>query len=207
VELGEEALRRGAEEARRVISAIVLAAGTSSRFGSTKQLLPHRGKLLVQHPVDAAREAGLDEIIVVLGHDADRVEEALALPENARVVRNPRYALGQSTSLAAGLEAADPSSEAAVVLLADQPGITAAHIRALIGAFEAGGSPIVRLRFRNGIGPSLLSREIWDDARRLVGDVGARALASEHPDWVQEVVLEEDVPPDVDAPGDLDTLG
>jgi molybdenum cofactor cytidylyltransferase len=190
-----------------VIAAIILAAGTSSRFGATKQLLRYRGKPLVQHAVDAAREAGLDRIVVVLGHDADRIEGALSLPENAGVVFNPRYELGLSTSLAAGLDAADPASEAAVVLLADQPGITAAHLRALADTFLAGRARIVRLRFRSGIGPSLLSREIWDEARRTAGDIGARALASAHPDWVEEVAVDEDAPPDVDTPGDVDALG
>jgi len=188
------------------ITGIVLAAGTSSRFGSTKQLLQVGGKPFVQHAVDAAAGAGLDEVLVVLGHDAEAVEAVLRLPPNARVVRNPRYAEGQSTSLAAGLSSADAESEGAVVLLADQPGIAARHVRALVSAFRARRARIVRLSFRGAPGPALLSREIWAETSHLAGDTGARALIAEHPDWVEEVPLDEDVPPDIDTPSDLGEL-
>lgn len=187
-----------------MITGVVLAAGTSSRFGRTKQLLELGGKPLVQHAVDAA--AVLDEAIVVLGHDAERVREALDLPANARVVVNPDYEQGQASSLAAGLAAAGPSSEAAVVLLADQPGITADHVRALAGAFRASGARIVRLRFRNGPGPALLSRTVWADAISLADDIGARALIATYPEWVEEVDVDADAPPDVDTPDDYEGL-
>lgn len=189
-----------------MITAIVLAAGPATRFGGTKQVARVRGKPLAQHPIDAALEAGLDEIVVVLGHDADRVREALRLPGSARWVVNPAYASGMASSLAAGLRAADPASEGAVVLLADQPGITAQHVRALVEAFHARGSPIVRLRFRSGPGPALLSRLVWSEAATLEGDVGARALVDRHPELVEEVEVGGDAPPDVDTPEDLERL-
>jgi molybdenum cofactor cytidylyltransferase len=189
-----------------VITGIVLAAGTSSRFGRTKQLLQHHGKPLVQHAVDAATAAGLDEVVVVLGHDSVRVAHALRLPANARVVTNTRYAEGLSSSLIVGLDAADASSEAAVILPADQPGTSPDHVRTLVNAFRRSRERIVRLRFRDGPGPSLLSREIWADARQLTGDTGARALMEEHPDWVEEVPVDADAPPDVDTPEDYDAL-
>jgi molybdenum cofactor cytidylyltransferase len=188
------------------ITGLVLAAGTSSRFGRTKQLFEVSGRPLVQHALDAAAEAGLDEIVVVLGHDAEAVEAALHLPPTARVVRNPRYAEGQSTSLATGLNAARAESEGAVVLLADQPGISAEHVRALVTAFRARRARIVRLSFRDGPGPALLSREIWAEATHLTGDTGARALVAEHPDWIEEIAVDEDAPPDVDTPADAEGL-
>ncbi len=189
-----------------MISGIVLAAGTSSRFGRTKQLLELGGKPLAQHAVDAAADAGLDEVIVVLGHDADLVGAGLHLPSHARTVTNTDYEEGQATSLIAGLDAADPTSDAAVVLLADQPGITADHVRALVSRFRTGGSRIIRLRFRDGPGPAMLSREVWDHAQKLTGDTGAREIIEAHPDWVEDVPLDQDAPRDVDEPGDLDRL-
>jgi molybdenum cofactor cytidylyltransferase len=189
-----------------VITGIVLAAGTSSRFGRTKQLLQLNGKPLVQHAVDAAAAGGLDEIVVVLGHDAERVGASLHLPPSGRTVLNRSYEAGQSTSLAAGLDAAGPESDAAVVLLADQPGITAEHLRALVDGFESGRPLVVRLRFRDGPGPALLSREVWDEARRLAGDTGAREIITAHPEWVKEIVVDSDAPADVDRPADLDRL-
>jgi CTP:molybdopterin cytidylyltransferase MocA len=189
-----------------VITGIVLAAGTSSRFGRTKQRLELEGKPLVQHAVDAAAAAGLDEVVVVLGHDAERVGASLVLPASGRTVLNPRYEAGQSTSLIAGLDAAGPESDAAVVLLADQPGITSEHVRTLVDAFEAGRPLVVRLRFRDGPGPALLSRDVWDEARKLAGDTGAREIIAAHPGWVKEVAVDSDAPADVDRPPDLDRL-
>jgi molybdenum cofactor cytidylyltransferase len=187
-----------------MISALVLAAGEGTRFGGTKQIEVVRDKPLVQHVVDAAAEAGVGEIVVVLGHDALRVRDALELPPGSRYVINARYAEGQSTSLVAGLGALDPSSEAAVVLLADQPGIQPRHVAALLSVFRDGGHEIVRLRFRNGPGPALLARSIWDQALGLRGDAGARVLFDAHPEGVRWVDVGEDAPADVDRPADLD---
>jgi len=190
-----------------VISGVILAAGTGSRFGGTKQLIHLGGKPLVQHVIDASVAAGLDEIVVVLGHDAERVRGGIRLPGTARAVDNPDYRKGQATSLAAGLHAAARDSEAAVVLLADQPGVTAATIGSLVQAFVAHRRPIVRAVFRDGPGPALLSREVWDEAMRLSGDAGARTLIASHPGWVQEIEIESDAPPDVDTREDAARLG
>jgi molybdenum cofactor cytidylyltransferase len=186
-----------------VISAVVLAAGEATRFGRTKQLVALRGRPLVQHAVDAAAEAGVDEIVVVLGHDAERVRATLELPPAAHAVVNPRFAQGQSTSLAAGLAACDPTCEAAVVLLADQPGIRADHIYALVSGFRDTGGPVVRLRFRDGPGPALLARRVWPEVSELTGDTGARALAEARPELVRWIDVDEDAPADVDLPEDL----
>jgi molybdenum cofactor cytidylyltransferase len=186
-----------------VISAIVLAAGEGKRFGGTKQLELVSGKPLVQYPIDAAAEAEVGEIVVVLGHDAERVRTALDLPENARVVVNDRFAEGQATSLAAGLDALDDSSDAAVVLLADQPGITAEDVRALARMYALRRTPVVRLVFRDGPGPALLSREIWHEVLALEGDTGARVLIDAHPELVEEIHVDEPAPIDVDVREDL----
>jgi molybdenum cofactor cytidylyltransferase len=125
------------------------------------------------------------------------------LPAAARVVENPRFAKGQSTSLAAGLAACDPSSDAAVVLLADQPGIRADHVHALVAGFRDTGGPVVRLRFRDAPGPALLARSVWQQVSELTGDTGARALLETRPELVRWVAVDEDAPTDVDLPEDL----
>jgi molybdenum cofactor cytidylyltransferase len=184
-----------------VISGIVLAAGTGSRFGGTKQLVSIDGVPLVLHAVAALRDAGLDEIVVVTGHDADAVEAVL--PGGVRAVRNPAYREGQATSLAVGLHALDPETEAAVVLMADQPGVTARDVTALVDGFRSSRGRIVRLRYVDGPGPSLLSREIHAEAGHLHGDAGARVLMASHPEWVVDVPVDRPVPRDIDLPGDL----
>jgi molybdenum cofactor cytidylyltransferase len=148
-----------------VISALVLAAGEGTRFGGTKQLEILRGKPLVQYAVDAASAAGVGEIVVVLGHDALRVRDSLDLPERARFVVTERYADGQSTSLAVGLRALDPASEADRPD-GDQPG----------SAHHVGRCDRVRDDHRDPAhpvpraGPAILARPVWDEAMALTGD-------------------------------------
>jgi molybdenum cofactor cytidylyltransferase len=186
-----------------VISGIVLAAGTGSRFGGTKQIARWRGKPLAQHAIDALDAAEVDEILVVVGHDAEAVGRALALPKSARLVENPAYRDGQSTSLAAAMHEVGDESQAAVILMADQPGIGSDVVRALVTRFLQTRKQIVRAEFRDGPGPALLSREIYADAGHLHGDVGARILMASHPEWIEEVAIDADVPRDIDTRADL----
>jgi molybdenum cofactor cytidylyltransferase len=184
-----------------MISGIVLAAGTGSRFGGTKQLAELDGTPLVRYAIDALRAADVDEVIVVVGHDADAVRAAI--PADAIVVENPRSRDGVATSLAAALHAVHDGSEAAVILLADQPGVSAGDVRELITGFRATRSQIVRLVYTDGPGPALLSREIYAEAGHLHGDAGARVLMASHPEWVHEVLIDRPAPRDIDTPEDL----
>jgi molybdenum cofactor cytidylyltransferase len=149
---------------RAPIAALVLAAGTSTRLGEPKQLLDLDGRPLVQHVVDAAAAAGLRPIVVVLGHAAGEVAAALDLPPGARTVVNRRYADGQSTSLRAGLDAMAEEVVAAVaVLLADQPTLPAATIRAVVTRHGESATPVTRPRFDGTPGPPvILDRSVWD---------------------------------------------
>jgi molybdenum cofactor cytidylyltransferase len=179
----------------------VLAAGTGSRFGGTKQLAEVDGKPLVRHAIDALEGAEVGELIVVLGHDADAVRTAI--PDGVIVVENLAYRDGQATSLAAALHAVDDASEAAVILLADQPEVTADDVGELVRGFRATRAQIVRLVFTDGPGPALLSREIYAEAGHLHGDAGARVLMASHPGWVHEVRVDRPAPADIDTPEDL----
>lgn len=184
-----------------MISGVVLAAGAGSRFGATKQVAILEGKPLVLHAIDALRAAGVDEVLVVVGHDEERVRAVL--PDDVEVVSNPAYRDGQSTSLAAALHAVADASEAAIVLLADQPDVTAADVRVLIDGFHTTRSQIVRLGYADGPGPALLSREIYGRAAHLQGDAGARVLMASNPEWVHEIAIDRSAPRDIDTPGDL----
>ena len=186
-----------------MISGVVLAAGTGSRFGGTKQMVVVDGKPLAQHAIDALEAAGVDEVIVVTGHDAVKVASALTLPPQGRIVYNPAFKDGQATSLAAAIHALDDESEAAVILMADQPGVTSDVIRALLERFRATRRQVVRAMYDDGPGPSLLSREIYAEAGHLHGDVGARVLIASHPEWVEEVELSGPAPVDIDLRTDL----
>ncbi len=189
-----------------MISGVVLAAGTGSRFGGTKQVVVVDGKPLAQHAIDALAAAGVDEIVVVTGHDAVAVATVLTLPAQARIVWNKAYREGQASSLAAALHVLDDDSEAAVILMADQPGVTLDVIRSLILRFRATRKQVVRVMYADGPGPSLLSREIYGEAGHLHGDVGARILIASHPEWVEEVAIAGAAPRDVDLPSDLEDI-
>jgi CTP:molybdopterin cytidylyltransferase MocA len=162
------------------VAGIVLAAGGSSRFGSPKQLAPFRGRPLIEWPLRAVREAGL-EPIVVLGAHAPRIAREADLG-GARVVVCDGWATGQSASLRAGIEAArEAGATAAVVVLGDQPLIAREAIRRVVAAAAAAAGPVVaRARYDDGPGhPTLLPAAIWERVDALRGDAGARALLAD----------------------------
>jgi molybdenum cofactor cytidylyltransferase len=162
-----------------VISGVVLAAGTSSRLGRPKQLLELEGRPLLQHVVDTAAASGLDEVVVVLGHDSKRIASTLELPPGTRVVVNHDYEAGQSTSLRAGLDSVDPRSDAAAILLGDQPRLTPSAIRKALDAFRASEAPIMRALWQGQPGhPVVLARSEWGSVKKLKGDKGARDLVA-----------------------------
>jgi molybdenum cofactor cytidylyltransferase len=186
-----------------LITGIVLAAGASARLGRPKQLLDLGGKPVLQHVVDAAEAASLDEIVVVLGHAASTVSVAVVLPPTARFVVNPDHASGQSTSLRAGLRAAAAEATGAVILLGDQPGIRPDTVSSVIRAWHAGQHRVVQACYE-GIPahPTLLDRSVWADAERATGDRGARAILKEHPDWRLLVEVGGSPPQDIDTEED-----
>lgn len=186
---------------------LVLAAGRSTRFGGLKQLADLNGKPLVQHVVDNAASADLDEVVVVLGHEAGQVGAALDLPATVRTVTNPEHARGQSTTLQAGLRALGDDVEAAVVLLADQPTVSAATIRTVVDVYGSSGAPVARARYGDTPGhPVVLGRATWETIIQVTGDRGARDVLAAHPDWVIDVDLPGPPPPDINTIADLTAL-
>lgn len=192
-----------------MISGIVLAGGTSSRLGQPKQLLELDGRPVLQHVVDTAASpaSALGEVVIVLGHVAGDVASALSLPPGSRTVVNPDYATGQASSMRTGLAAASLDSEGAVVLLGDQPGMPAAHIAAVVRAFEGGAGPIVQACFRGAPShPVLFARRVWPELMAVTGDKGAREVIKAHPEWVVRVDLDAEIPPDLDTMEDYRRL-
>jgi molybdenum cofactor cytidylyltransferase len=190
-----------------VVSGIVLAGGTSSRLGRPKQLLELEGRPVLQHVVDALAASGVDEVVVVLGHMADEIAAAVDLPPNGRTVVNPDYASGQSTSLKAGLDAASPGSEAALILLGDQPRLGPEVIRSVLDAYRATGGRVVRAWYGGRPAhPVLFDRSIWDELRAVEGDRGARDLLKANPGWEVRVDAGDVSPSDLDTWEDYERL-
>jgi molybdenum cofactor cytidylyltransferase len=190
-----------------VITGLILAAGASSRMGRTKQLLSLGGRPLLQHVVDAAEAAPIDEIVVVLGHRAREIAAALRWPARMRVAVNPAYGEGQSTSLIAGVRAAHRAARAVVVLLGDQPGIRTAAIAAVVEAFEAGAGPVVQASYEGRPGhPALIARPLWGEVERISGDEGARSILPSDPADRRLVEVGGPAPEDIDTEDDFARL-
>ena len=105
-----------------MISAIILAAGESSRMGRLKQLLPWGGTTLLDWQVREARAAGIDDVVIVLGHEMETIRASLAETDtNTRLVVNEAYLEGRASSLRRGGETVDDDAEAVFVMSVDQP--------------------------------------------------------------------------------------
>ncbi len=192
-----------------MISAIVLAAGESRRMGTTKQLLEWRGSTLLGWVLDTLLASPLDEIILVVGHDAERILERTSNPR-VKAVLNPDFRRGMSTSLRRGLTAMDPRAEAFLVALADQPAVPAQAVRELIACFR-GSYPEKKIAVPAHLGrrghPVLFSRDYLDEFLALTGDVGGRDILARHPEDVLLVEARTDaVLLDVDTPEDYQSL-
>ncbi len=160
---------------------IILAAGESSRFGQTKQLLDWRGEPFVRAVARTALASGLAHVSVVVGADAERVVAAVQdLP--VLIVPNENWRSGQSSSIRAGLAALPENIGSAIFLLADQPQMTIAVIRALENAHAAELFPIVAplVMMEQRTNPVLFDRWTFPDLRSLQGDVGGRAIFSKY---------------------------
>ncbi len=188
-----------------MISAIVLAGGTSSRFGEPKPLAIVGDRPLLEHVLDSVRHSQVGQIVVVLGHEAERVHQAVAL-DGATVVLNRDYAAGMSTSIRAGLGALDPRSEAFLVVLGDQPFISPATLDVLIDQRSRSGAKILIPTFRGFRGnPVLVDRSLSAAVMSLSGDVGCRAIFGDHGDEILEVpVNDPGVLLDLDTKEDLE---
>lgn len=196
---------------RASIAGVVLAAGMSTRFGANKLLSPLDGKPLLGWVLEAALASRLKRIVVVLGHQAERVRTELAdLLDDGRAeaIINPRFAEGQSTSVVAGLEAVRGEFTAAMFLMGDQPLLDAGIIDRLIDAHGDGAMdiclPAVKGRRRN---PVIFSRRFFPDILALSGDTGARAIIEAHGDAIARVAFEDERAfRDVDREDDMRAL-
>ena len=206
--------RRGSRRSDPVraahISAVVLAAGRSTRMGAVNKLLvPLDGRPMVRAVADALESSSVAPVVVVTGHESDRVGEALA-GTRVRLVHNPEYRQGLSGSLRIGLTALPESAEGAVVCLGDMPLVTSQHVDKLVAAFDTvEGREICVPVFEGKRGnPVLFARRFFEEMKAVRGDVGARHLIGEYEEYVCEVAMDDRaVLVDVDSPQALREIG
>jgi len=163
-----------------MISAIVLAAGESTRMGLPKLLLPIEGKSLLQHVIDNALQSKVSEVIVVLGAEATKLRREIKQSQ-VQIIENASYKEGLSSSLKVGLQAVSPQAQAVLVLLGDQPLISHAIIDTLIDKYKESGSTMVAPVYNGRRGnPVLFDSSLIPELIRVTGDKGGREIIEKH---------------------------
>jgi molybdenum cofactor cytidylyltransferase len=187
-----------------MVAGILLAAGAATRMGRNKLLLRLEGESLLRRAARRALAAGLEPLVVVLGHEAD-----LALPELAGLAClpavNPHHAQGINTSLSAGLAALPDGCRAAVVLLADMPFVDAAMTAAVVARFRETGAPLVVSRFGEvQAPPTLYARALFAELSGGDGEGRGREVVRRHLGEAAVVAQPPEGLGDVDVAGDLE---
>jgi len=191
-------------QADRFVTGLVLGAGGSKRLGRPKQLLPYGAGTLLGHVVGTARACGFDQTIVAIGGSAAAVRAGADLA-GAEVVVNDDYGDGCSSSIAAALAAVDARCDVMVLMLGDQPGVTARTVRALLAG--RGDAPLAVCRYDNGNGhPIAFARSAFGELADLHGDKGVWRLLDRRAAEVERVPIAGPVPRDVDTPEDYQAV-
>jgi molybdenum cofactor cytidylyltransferase len=193
------------------ISILILAAGRGTRMGDSqrsKLLLPWRdGKPILWHTINNALNLEPREVVVVVRPDLPEMVDALyELP--VRCVPNPRYSEGMGSSLAIGIQALSGDTEAALLMLGDEPDVPSHVIERLLAAYRSEGKVITIPMYGEQVGPpAIFARRIFPELTKLQGDQGARSLMAQHPDWARILPFDEaDRPHDVDTRDDYEAV-
>jgi molybdenum cofactor cytidylyltransferase len=195
-------------DGNRQVAAIVLAAGRSTRMGGPNKLLAElSGKKLVRIATEQALASKASEVIVVTGHQAELVEQALR-GLKVKFVRNPDFAGGLASSVKTGVTAVSKDADGAVICLGDMPLIDAHLIDRLVEAFDPDRGNLIVVPVAEGRrgNPVLWSRRFFSELLTLDGDIGARHLVAKHAEAVAEVPVDgESAFLDIDTPQALET--
>lgn len=185
------------------MAAIILAAGGSERMGRPKQLLSIDGQPMVRRVTEVVCASALDQVIVVVGAHAEKVQASLTgLP--VEFVHNQAWQGGLSTSLRIGIRALRPDIGAVLVVLADQPALTSGLVRQLIERYRATRAPVVAPFYRGQRGnPVLFDRSLFPELLAVQGDRGARRVVMRYEEQMERVACDDPaVVQDVDTPKD-----
>lgn len=187
------------------VHAIILAAGASSRMGSPKQLLIWQDRPLLAHAIDSARSVLAERIVVVLGANAETIKSAVDL-NGISVMLNPDWADGMAGSIRAGIQVLPANASAVLLMLCDQPLISAAHLQNLLQAWQQAPERIVASQYAESFGvPAVLPAAFFSQLASLTGDRGAKPLMMQCQETLVRVPLQE-AELDIDTQGDYQRL-
>jgi molybdenum cofactor cytidylyltransferase len=186
-----------------LIAAVVLAAGLSSRMGRQKQTLPLKGRPMLEQVLRTYRRAKVDRVVVVLGAEAAEVKKNIRF-QREKVVINPGYKAGMSSSLRMGLGEVERDAEAVIIALGDQPFVSAETINLLVDAHRTSKAPVVVPAYHGARGnPVLFDRTVFSQIKEIQGDVGAKSVVARNRNRVLQVDVEDSgVLWDIDTPSD-----
>ena len=192
---------------RKFISGLILGAGASQRFGEPKQLLPFAGTTLLAWVVAQAQRADtLDETVVVLGRSAAEIRARVDFG-NARVLENPVFTEGCASSYRAGIAGINSRSDAIMIILGDQPGITPEIINRLAHEWRESDAPIGICSYEGRKGhPLIFARPLFDQLETLHGDKAAWKLVDANASAVLEVPLALPFPEDINTREDFERI-
>lgn len=149
-----------------IFSGLVLAAGESERMGTPKMLLPWKGRTVLEQVIQGAFDGGVQEVVVVLGSDKEKIQEKLqnnTWSKPLRMVFNPDFKKGMLSSIQAGIKEIDKKSDAVLLALGDQPSIPSRIYRELLDFFPSCGKGILVPRYKGKGGhPMVISRKYFD---------------------------------------------
>lgn len=187
------------------VTGLVLAAGGSRRLGRPKQLLPYGEETLLEHVLVTAGGCGFDQILCAIGGAADEVRATVDL-RGVQVVENPQHGDGCASSIAAAMAELDPRCDVLVLLLGDQPGVTADAVRTLLGG-RGHDAPLAVCRYDDGVGhPFAFGRTVFVELAGLHGDKAVWKLLDRRSAEVAEVPVPGPVPRDVDTWEDYEAV-
>lgn len=190
------------------IAIVILAAGTSSRLGSPKQLLPFRGKNLLRHTVDEALETGCQSVFVVLGANSERLRKEL-LDKPVSILENTAWEEGLSSSIRYALKNITGTilrPDSIIFMVCDQPYISSSLLLDLVKKKNETGKHIVASSYDNKMGtPALFHRSFFSALMELKGDKGARKLIAENPGQLATVPFPAGIT-DIDTKEDYENL-
>ena len=163
------------------IAAIILAAGGSKRFGSPKQLLEWNGDTLINRVVKLALSTRLDPVIVVLGSEYENIKNKITEKDKLIIIKNNDWEIGQSTSLIAGVKEIEAEKIPFVVLLCDQPQISAINVKSVIKTFQKSDSEVVITEVEGKLTPPVVFSPLCiPGIKELTGDRGARSIINRY---------------------------
>lgn len=185
---------------------LILAGGSSSRFGSPKQLAPFEGSTLLGHVIEKTQSWPTDETWVVLGANAEEILDGVEFGD-AKILINEGHQEGIASSLRAGLDALMVGSkvDAVFIVMGDQPAIPEGVPEVLAETMEFGDHWVVVPKYRfEQANPVLVGRPLWERFMSLSGDEGAMRMLQSHPEWVHEIRFEDLPPKDIDTQSDYE---